>query len=67
MAGCMGGWVDGWVNMAGGMHGRSYATAADGMHPTGMHSCFNFFFLPGCFTLCMVYGLDSRFVKSCTH
>ena len=35
------------VCMAGGMHGRrtgmagEMATAADGMHPTGMHSSFH--------------------------
>ena len=45
--------------MVGGMHGRRYATAADGTHPTGMHSCFNFVFPPRLFY--PVYGVWSRF------
>ena len=49
---CMaGGMHDGAACVVGGVHGRGAsvagmcvvgetATAADGMHPTGMHSCF---------------------------
>ena len=36
MAGGMHGGGRAWW---GGVHGRRYATAADGTHPTGMHSC----------------------------
>ena len=47
-----GAFMAGAVCMAGGMHGRvcvwqgacmaeEMATAVDGMHPTGMHSCFS--------------------------
>ena len=40
---CMAGGGCAWQGacVTGGMHGRREATAADGTHPGGMHSCSN--------------------------